>query len=293
MRNANQPDNLEQVQAPTPAMDNVAMQHIKNHEYESAYAPLSRAEYADTQWNNLSKGIDNASLPEDPNRKEPLSPEEYEAAQKEQIKEDADNFGAEASPEMEMNNESIVLIEEVNVLIEKLLEEVAAAREQIGKLKENASTTTLFPIIGGISKIFKQRKYKKIMARVKEAQAKLQDKTGELQQRIEIDNLSPDLSNKSMTTSGIADIGELASAVGSLSNCAMIFGGVSGLFDIIGTDNAFKNHEKLIRTDVKLEDIEGQLQNAQVGNTESLAKLKVRRDYYRDGVIENAQRLAA
>lgn len=286
--------NLEQFEAaPVPATAELSRIRIKNQEFESSYEPLSKAEYADAQWNDLSKGIDNASLPEDPNRKTSLSPDEYEEAQYEYLNKEVDQYGQENSTEMEINNESIVLLEEVNRLIEELLAEIGKAREQMEKLKGNRATQTLFPIIGAISGFFKGRKFKKMMAKVNEVQTKLQDKSEELKQRVEMDNISPDLSNKMMLASGVADVGALFSAVGSLSNCALVFGGASGLLDLYGTEKAFESHEQLIRADIKLEDVEKQLQGVQKTNLESIENLRSRRDYYREGAIENIKGLAA
>lgn len=292
-RNPNQPDNLEQIQAPTPAMDDLAKKQIQNQEYESAYGTLSKAEMADAQWNDLSKGVDTASLPENANYKEALSPEEYEAAQREQIYADADNYGAEASDEMKINNEQIVLLEDVNGAIAELLKEIEAARKQMEKLKGNQMDKANFPIWGAVAGIFHNRKFKKIMERMKAAQANLDDKSEVLKQRIETDNLSPDLSNKMIASAGLADTGAIFASIGSLKNATAAFGFASEIFEILGTSKAFNTHEKLIRADIKLEDAEKQLQNVQTTNQESIEKLRARREYYRDGVIENAQKLVA
>lgn len=284
MRNPNQNDNFEQFNAPVPATADLAKQQIINHEYNSAYEPLSKAEYADAQWNDLSKGVDNASLPE--NQKEPLSVAEYEKAQQEELNKNIDTFGTENNDAMKTAEDFVILRKEMNKLIEELLDAIAKARKQGEKLKKNRSTVTLFPIIGSLFGVAKSRKLKKLLKEVEVKQEALSSKQVEIKQKIEIDGISPSFNHNAMIASGIFGTGSIA-----LDNPGI---GVAGtIFDLIGTLRAFKSHEKLIRLDVKLEDFEKSLVKNLEQNTESIVRLETFRDQYREGAIENLKGLAA
>jgi hypothetical protein len=286
MRNTNQPDNLEDFKTPAPAMEDLAKKQIQNHEYESAYGPLSKAEMADAQWNDLSKGIENASLPEDRDRKEPLSPEEYEQAQQEELNKNVDAYGVEADKTMEVAEDYTVIRKDINKLIEELLDAIEKARKQTDKVKKNRATTTIFPVIGSIFGIAKTRKLKKLLNEVKEKQDALKDKEEELKTRIDIDGLSPAFNHDAMIASGI--FGTAGIVTGNIG-----MGLAGGVFDVIGTLRAFESHEQLIRLDIKLEDFEAGLKKALENNTESIIRLETYRGHYRDGVIENLQARAA
>lgn len=280
-------ENPELIQSPAPASADVVRDQVQRGEFTNAYQYCQKINLPETEWEDLSKNVDNAALPENNNPKQPLTPEEFEALEKEDLYKQIDEFGTEHNPEMRFVNRSEEAVSESQELIDELLELIQKAKNQIGDSRgAHQWSVTAFPVIGSIYGLIKSRRFKTNLQKIEKLHGLVNNGQLNLPPTLKADVISPAKGQGKQIGGTAAAIGGglLLGPLGTLPGLITTLYGKFQSFESF--EKSGKRYEDLVKLENELIDLKNQ--NSDAENICSEAQTE-----YREGAIENLKSLSA
>ncbi len=280
-------ENPEKIQAPTPASADALKGQIQRGEFGSAYEYCQKTNFSDAQYEDFSKNVDMAALPDQKAKKMPLNPAEFEEAEKNNLYKQVDEYGVEHNPTMRFVNRAEEAISESQELIDELLKLVQTAKEQAENSRESHRFgVTLFPFIGSIYGLIKSSRFKTNLKKIEKLAEKINNGELNLPPTLKADVISPAL-GQGKQAGGIT-----ASVVGGIFFGPL--GAIPGaLTAIYGKLQSFNSFEKTGKTYEDLEKLENQLIDMKNQGGQVLNDCSDSQAEYREVAVENLRSLSA
>lgn len=280
-------ENSEQFKSPVPASAEALREQIQRGEYGGAYEYCQKTNFSDKQYEEFSKNVDMAALPEQKTEKMPLSPAEFEAAEKENLYKQVDEFGVEHNPAMRFVNRSEETINESQKLIDELLTLIEKAKDQADDSRESHRFgVTAFPVLGSIYGLIKSKRFKSNLEKIEKLTAKINNGELNFPPSLKADSVSPALGQGKQLT-GVT--GALAGGI-FLGPLGALPGAITALY---GKFQSFNSFEKTGKTYEDLEKLENELIEMKNQGSQAINACDDAQSEYREGAIENLRGLRA